>query len=153
MWHLLWREDGSVVYNCCWSRQRSLSQIRVPRDPWPHFYCLRFETPEPGGPGPRIYIPRNRVARLYPQALGSLFGVSYDSQGYGGVLEIAVEGDWEEIAINELGGAKKTSCVSGSGSETAINPLQGDDLRKLRILVRVHRWTVVCRVAIALYCQ
>jgi hypothetical protein len=27
---------------------------------------------------------RNRVARLYPQALGSLFFTSYDSQGYGG---------------------------------------------------------------------
>jgi hypothetical protein len=28
--------------------------------------------------------PRNRAARLYPQALGSLFIASYDSQGYGG---------------------------------------------------------------------
>jgi hypothetical protein len=27
---------------------------------------------------------RNRVARLYPQELGSLFVASYDSQGYGG---------------------------------------------------------------------
>jgi hypothetical protein len=29
--------------------------------------------------------PRNRVAQLYPQALGSLFVTSYDSQGYYGV--------------------------------------------------------------------
>jgi hypothetical protein len=28
--------------------------------------------------------PRNRVAQLYPHALGSLFVTSYDSQGYGG---------------------------------------------------------------------
>jgi hypothetical protein len=28
--------------------------------------------------------PRNRVAQLYPQAMGSLFIASYDSQGYGG---------------------------------------------------------------------
>jgi hypothetical protein len=27
---------------------------------------------------------KNRVAQLYPQALGSLFVTSYDSQGYGG---------------------------------------------------------------------
>jgi hypothetical protein len=27
---------------------------------------------------------RNRVAQLYPQALGSLFVASYDSQGHGG---------------------------------------------------------------------
>jgi hypothetical protein len=29
---------------------------------------------------------RNRVAQLYPQALGSLFVASYDSQGYGGSI-------------------------------------------------------------------
>jgi hypothetical protein len=28
--------------------------------------------------------PRDRVAQLYPQALGSLFVVFYNSQGYGG---------------------------------------------------------------------
>jgi hypothetical protein len=37
MWHPLWREDISIVYNCCWSRQRSHSQVRVPRNSWPHF--------------------------------------------------------------------------------------------------------------------
>jgi hypothetical protein len=53
----LWREDGSVVYNCCWpSPEQSFSGpsrvglVTV-------FYCLRFEA--------------------------SLFVVSYDSQGYG----------------------------------------------------------------------
>jgi hypothetical protein len=30
--------------------------------------------------------PRNGVAQLYPQALGSLFVASYDSQGYGGSI-------------------------------------------------------------------
>jgi hypothetical protein len=28
--------------------------------------------------------PNDRVAQLYPQASGSLFGAYYDSQGYGG---------------------------------------------------------------------
>jgi hypothetical protein len=45
------------------------------------------DSPQPGGPGPRIYIsqnPRNKVAQLYLQALGSLFVASYDSQGYSG---------------------------------------------------------------------
>jgi hypothetical protein len=31
--------------------------------------------------------PRNRVARFYPQAMGSLFIVSYNSQGYGGGVQ------------------------------------------------------------------
>jgi hypothetical protein len=60
------------------------------------FYCLTFNNPFTGGPGPCIYIsqeqigpvippgsgfisPRNRAAQLYPQALGSLFVASYDS--------------------------------------------------------------------------
>jgi hypothetical protein len=34
--------------------------------------------------GPIFIFPRNRVAGLYPQALGSLFVASYDPQGYYG---------------------------------------------------------------------
>jgi hypothetical protein len=41
------------------------------------FYYLRFDIPP-------TWRGRNRVTRLYPQALGSLFVSSYDSQGYGG---------------------------------------------------------------------
>jgi hypothetical protein len=40
--------------------------------------------PQPGGPGPVFIPPRNRVAQIYPRALGSLSAASYDSQGYGG---------------------------------------------------------------------
>jgi hypothetical protein len=39
--------------------------------------------------------------------------------GLGRVLEMAVEGDFEEIARKELGGAKKTFCV--------MSPLPGYD--------------------------
>jgi hypothetical protein len=35
---------------------------------------------------PVFISPRNRVAQLYPQALGSLFIGSYDSQGYVGYI-------------------------------------------------------------------
>jgi lipopolysaccharide assembly outer membrane protein LptD (OstA) len=33
---------------------------------------------------PVFISPKKRVAQLYPQALGSLFDASYDSQSYGG---------------------------------------------------------------------
>jgi hypothetical protein len=46
------------------------------------FYCLRFETPQPGGPGPHIYIPQEQGVPL-----GSLFITSYDSQGYIGGIQ------------------------------------------------------------------
>jgi hypothetical protein len=36
------------------------------------------------GQVPAFIFPRNRVAQIYPRALGSLSIVSYDLQGYGG---------------------------------------------------------------------
>jgi hypothetical protein len=54
----LWREDGSVVYNCCWRSPAQLFSGPSPVGLATIFYCLRFET--------------------------SLFVASYDSQGYGG---------------------------------------------------------------------
>jgi hypothetical protein len=57
MYDPLWREDGSLVYNsCCVSPAQSFSGPS-PSGFVTTFYCLRFETPQPGGPGPRIYIP------------------------------------------------------------------------------------------------
>jgi hypothetical protein len=49
------------------SESRLLSQIR--------------DSPQLEGQIPVFISPRKRVSRLYPQALGSLFVVSYDSQG------------------------------------------------------------------------
>jgi hypothetical protein len=42
------------------------------------------------GQVPVFISPRNRVARLYTQALRSIFVVSYDSQGYGGGIRTRV---------------------------------------------------------------
>jgi hypothetical protein len=38
-------------------------------------------------------FPRNRVAQLYPRALGSLLVASYDSQGYGGSILTSLHTD------------------------------------------------------------
>jgi hypothetical protein len=42
------------------------------------------DSPNLEGQVPVFISPRNRVAQLHPQALGSIFIASYDSQGYGG---------------------------------------------------------------------
>jgi hypothetical protein len=52
----LWREDGYVFYNCCCLRQRSHSQVRDPLGSWPPFTISELRLPQPGGPGPCIYI-------------------------------------------------------------------------------------------------
>jgi hypothetical protein len=38
-------------------RQRSHSRVRVPGDSWPYFTVSGSRLPQPGGPGPCIYIP------------------------------------------------------------------------------------------------
>jgi hypothetical protein len=58
MWGALWREDGSVVYNCCWPSPKQSFSGPSPMGLVTIFYCLRIET--------------------------SLFVASYDSQSYGG---------------------------------------------------------------------
>jgi hypothetical protein len=51
----------------------------------PYFIAPIFETlPNLEGQVPVFISPRNRVAQIYPWALGSLSVASYDSQDYGG---------------------------------------------------------------------
>jgi hypothetical protein len=46
-------------------------------------YCLIWDSRNQEGQIPVFISPRNRVAQLYPRALGSLYVASCDSQGYG----------------------------------------------------------------------
>jgi hypothetical protein len=81
MYYPLWREDGSVVYNCCWPSPAQSFSGPSPAGLMIIFYCLRFETPSTWrGRTPYLYL--LGTGRL--QALRSLFVASYDSQGYGG---------------------------------------------------------------------
>jgi hypothetical protein len=41
----LCRDDGSVVYNCCWHSPAQSFFGPSPAEPMTIFYCLRFETP------------------------------------------------------------------------------------------------------------
>jgi hypothetical protein len=65
-------------------RQRSHSQVRVPRDSWPTLVSQIRDFPNLEGQVPVFIFPRNMMAWLYLQALGSLFDASYDSQSCGG---------------------------------------------------------------------
>jgi hypothetical protein len=56
----LWRQDGSVVYNWCWSSPAQSFSCPSPAGLMIILYSLRFETtpPQPGGPSPRIDNPQ-----------------------------------------------------------------------------------------------
>jgi hypothetical protein len=43
--HPLWREDGSVVYNFCWSSLAQSFSVATPAGLVTTFYCLKFVTP------------------------------------------------------------------------------------------------------------
>jgi hypothetical protein len=66
----LWWEGGPVVLIAAGPRQRSHSRSESPRDSRPYSAVSNWWLPQPGGPGPRIYIPENRQAQLCHQALG-----------------------------------------------------------------------------------
>jgi hypothetical protein len=69
MWH--WGEDGSVVYNCCWSSPAQSFSGQSHAGLMTTFYSLRFETPPtwrarspylyPPGTGCPNYTPRHWV--------------------------------------------------------------------------------------------
>jgi hypothetical protein len=66
----------------------------------PHDHILLSQTresPRLEGQVPVFISPRNRVAQLYPQALGSLFVTSYDSQGYGGSIRPRLHMEFSKI--------------------------------------------------------
>jgi hypothetical protein len=73
MSHPLSWEDGSVVYDCCWSSQRSHSQGRVPQNSWPHFTVSDSKLPQTERPGVRIYIPQVQDGPIIPPSTGLPF--------------------------------------------------------------------------------
>jgi hypothetical protein len=51
-------------------RQRSHSWVRVPRDSRPYFTVSDSRLPQPGGSGPRIYIPQEQGGPVIPLGTG-----------------------------------------------------------------------------------
>jgi hypothetical protein len=54
-------------------RQRSHSRVWVLLDSWPHFIVSDSRLPQPGGPGPRIYIPQEQGGPVIPPGTGLSF--------------------------------------------------------------------------------
>jgi hypothetical protein len=55
------------------TRQRSHSQVRVPRDSWPRFTVSDSKFPQSGGLGLRIYIPPDQDVPVIPPGTGFPF--------------------------------------------------------------------------------
>jgi hypothetical protein len=73
MGHPLWREVGSVVFHFCfnWHLQGRAGSVMSPTGLMSTFYWFYFwDSPNLEGHVPGFICPRNRVAQLYPWALG-----------------------------------------------------------------------------------
>jgi hypothetical protein len=53
--------------------QRSHSRVRIPRDSRPYFSVSDSTLPQPGGPGPRIYIPQEQGGPVILSGTGFSF--------------------------------------------------------------------------------
>jgi hypothetical protein len=74
----------NLLYNCFWALPEQSLLGRSPAELTTIFYCLIWDSPNLEGQVPVFISSRNKVAQLYPRALGSLSVASYDLQGYGG---------------------------------------------------------------------
>jgi hypothetical protein len=60
----------NLLLNCFWALPEQSLLSQSPAEITVHILLPHLRLHQPGGPGSRIYIPRNRVAQLYPRALG-----------------------------------------------------------------------------------
>jgi hypothetical protein len=101
MWGALSDERMDLLFKIATGpRQRSHSRVRVPRDSWPYFTVSNSRLSSLEGQFPVFISPRNRVAQLYPRALGSLFVASYDSLGYGGGIQTRLHMGTRSTKVN-----------------------------------------------------
>jgi hypothetical protein len=77
----LWRGGGSVIYsyNCFWALPEQSLWGPSPVEHTTIYYCLIWDFHNLEGQIPVFISRRNRVAQLYPWALGFLFVASFDS--------------------------------------------------------------------------
>jgi hypothetical protein len=74
MWGALSGEGTALPFTiAAGPRQHSHSRVRVPRDCWPYFTVSDSGLPQPGGPGPRIYIPQEQGGPVMLSGIGFPF--------------------------------------------------------------------------------
>jgi hypothetical protein len=74
MWGILSDERAGLSFIiAAGSRQRSNSQVRIPRDSWPNFTVADSRLRQPWEPGHRIYIPQEQGVPVIPPGTGFHF--------------------------------------------------------------------------------
>jgi hypothetical protein len=106
LWRPLWREDGSVIYCCYLASPEHCISVVSPAELNTIFYCPNFlDSPNLENQVPVFIFPRDKVAELYPRALGTLSVASYGSQGCGGGIRTFFNTGWPDwiLSLHNLG--------------------------------------------------
>jgi hypothetical protein len=75
----------------------AITQVRVPRDSWPHFTISDSGLSQPVGPGPRIYIPQEQGSPFIPPGTGFICRRLLRLAGYGGGIRPRPHNKWRYI--------------------------------------------------------
>jgi hypothetical protein len=106
----LWREEG--VYRLQLLLGLTSAVVFGSESSGTHNHILLsqiWDSPNLEGQVPVFTSPTNSYARLYPQAMGWLFVVSYDSQGYGGGIRTRLHSE-----LHWLSSSKKSPRLGSS---------------------------------------
>jgi hypothetical protein len=113
----------SVVYNYCLPSPAQSFSGPSPAGLVTIYYCFRFQTSQPGGPGFRIYIPQEQGGPVIPPGTGFLFVASYDLQGYGGGIRNRLHTEFSRnrsySSLYSLGTDRTENTASNSSSIVA----------------------------------
>jgi hypothetical protein len=98
------------------------------------FYCPNFwDSPNLEGQVPVFISPRNKVAQIYPRALGSLSVASYDSQGCGGGILTRLHTGIRDIYLQNAG------CASDEWLFPSLTTLANNDSCQQKKAVQSQR--------------
>jgi hypothetical protein len=100
----LWREVGSVVFSFCWASP-ALPSSDDSHGTHEHI-LLSWDSPNLEGQVPVFISPRNKVAHLYPRALG--FSVMFPPQVFLFVVESGLY--WQSLLQQSSPGSPSISC-------------------------------------------
>jgi hypothetical protein len=110
-----WQEDLSTI--CI-----VIAQWYESRRTRNHTLLSHVRLPQPGGPGSRIHIPQEQGDPVIPPALGSLYVVSYDSQGYcGGILTLSVYISFRNRMVQSKSEVRIKSHVTTNGQSIIMS--------------------------------
>jgi hypothetical protein len=90
-------------------RQRLLSWVRVRRDSWSYFTVSDSRLPQPGGLGPRNYIPQEQGGPDMPPRHWDPFSSPHDSQGYDGAIRNRFHAGYSTLQVIGIASRYKPS--------------------------------------------